>query len=347
MTRNHVFAALLFLSVALCVYAALPFVPALLWATTLAILSRPLVRRFARFGETGSALIATLVTGLILAIPLLMIGVGLGLQVSNVADQLHGKSLETLISDAERALMPIAERFGIHNLDLQKALRENGGALAASVRPAATRFVVGAGATLLTLVVALLTQFFLLRDGHRLREPAISLSPLTPDRTEALLERTAETVRAVFIGTVLVAAIQGAIMGVAFWAAGLTNALLLGVVSAVLCIIPLLGAPVLYLPIGLGLLATGNTKGGLIVLGVGLIVVSQVDNVMKPFLISGRANLHPMAIFFAILGGTLLFGPIGVMAGPMLLTVTLGLLDGLREKINGNADPVESVPVVH
>lgn len=334
MTRTHVFVVLLAVGLVLCVYAALPFVPALLWATTLAILSRPIARRFARFGETGSALVATLVTGLILAVPLALIGLGLGIQVSNVTNQLHGRSLETLTTDAEKMLSPVAARFGIQNLDLQQALREHGGAVAASLRPAATRFAVGAGTTVVTLVVALLMLFFLLRDGHRLREQAFAFSPLTRERTEALLERTAETVRAVFIGTVLVAAIQGAIMGLAFWAAGIPNALLLGVVAAVLCVIPLLGAPVLYLPVGLGLLAMGNVKGALIVLGVGFIIVSQVDNVMKPFLISGRANLHPMAIFFAILGGTLLFGPIGVMAGPMLLTITLGLLDALREQLD-------------
>ncbi len=333
MVRNHVFTALLIVGVALCVLTALPFVPALLWAATLAILTKPLQSRFRRFGGTGSAILTTLLTGLVLAVPAVLIGVGLGLQVGDVAERLQGKSLASLTQDAQAALAPWAERVGVRHLDLQKAIQENAGQIASAARPAATRFAVGAGTTLVTLVIALLTQFFLLRDGERLRESAFDFSPLSREKTAGLLERTAETVRAVFVGTVLVAAIQGAIMGVAYLFAGLSNALLLGLVSAVLCIIPLLGAPALYIPIGAGLLATGNAKGGLIVLLVGFLIVSQVDNVLKPFLISGRASLHPMAVFFAILGGTLLVGPIGVMAGPMLLTLVLGLLEALRERM--------------
>lgn len=333
MARNLVFVALLVASLALCVMAALPFVPALLWAATMAILAKPLMTRFSRLGDTGSALAATLVTGLILTIPLAIIGFGFALQVENVAEQLQGKSFDTLLGEAERWLTPLVQRVGVEHLDLREALRKNAGSLATGIRPVATRFAVGAGTTVVTVVIALLTQFFLLRDASRLREPVQAYSPLSPERTQAVLHRTAETVRAVFIGTVLVAAIQGAIMGMAFWWAGIPNALLLGVVAAMACVIPLLGAPVLYLPIGLGLLATGDVRGAAIVLAVGLLIVSNVDNFMKPFLIGDRASLHPMAVFFAILGGTLLVGPIGVMAGPMLLTLTLGLLEALREKI--------------
>ena len=343
MARNHVFAALLLLGVVLCVLTVLPFVPALLWAATLAILAKPLTHRFRRLGDTGSVLAATLVTGLVLAVPLILIGAGLGLQMGNLSERLQGRSLESLTHDAEAALAPVAERLGIEHLDLRKTLRDNGSEIAASIRPAATKFAIGAGTTLVTLVVALLTQFFLLRDGARLKEPAFAFSPLSRPKTQALMERTAETVRAVFVGTVLVAALQGAVMGVAYGFAGIPNALLLGVVSAVLCIVPLLGAPVLYIPIGLALLATGNVKGGAIILGVGFLVVSQIDNLLKPFLISGRASLHPMAVFFAILGGTLLVGPIGVMAGPMLLTIVLGLLEALRERME-EEEKVETSP---
>lgn len=346
MARNHVFTALLLVGVVLCVLTALPFVPALLWAATLAILAKPLADRFKRLGPTGAALLATLVTGLILVVPLVLIGVGLGLQVGDVSERLQGRSLESLTADLEKALAPLTERVGIEHFDLRKTLQDNGSQIAGAVRPAATKFAVGAATTVVTLVVALLTQFFLLRDGDRLREPAFAFSPLSRAKTEALMDRTAETVRAVFVGTVLVAALQGAIMGGAYWAAGIPNALLLAVVSAVLCVIPLLGAPVLYIPLGLGLLATGNARGAAIVLGVGFLIVSQVDNVMKPFLISGRASLHPMAIFFAILGGTLLVGPIGVMAGPMLLTIVLGLLEALRQRMEEETSVTSPAPLL-
>jgi predicted PurR-regulated permease PerM len=131
----------------------------------------------------------------------------------------------------------------------------------------------------------------------------------------------------------LVAIIQGTIMGITYALAGAPNALLLGVLSVILCIIPLLGAPVLYIPSGLIMLANGNTAGAFAVLGVGFLVVSQIDNLLKPFFIGGRANLHPMATFFSILGGVLLFGAVGVMAGPMLLTILIALQHIVRERV--------------
>lgn len=317
----------------MCVLAILPFVPALLWATALAILSQPLMRRLSRLGPTPSALVATLVTGLLLAVPVVLLGVAAGVQMGRLEDQVQGRSLENLTGDAERWLTPYAQRVGIEHVDLREAVRKNAGALAGAARPLATRFVGVLANTAGMLVIALLAQFYLLRDGGRLKAAALDFSPLDRGETEALLTRTAGTVPAVFVGTVLVSAIQGTVMGGTFAALGVSNALLLGVLCGVLCLVPVLGAPVMYVPAALVMVAVGNYTGAAVVFGVGAVVVSQIDNVVRPMLIGDRVSLHPLAIFFAILGGTVLVGPIGLIAGPMLLTIVLGLLEAFRVKL--------------
>jgi predicted PurR-regulated permease PerM len=325
---------------------ALPFLPALLWATVLSILTYPLYVRWRSrleriprlrgdLGASVASLMATLFTLVIIMIPFLMIGAGLFLQFSGVVRDLSGHSLEDVLKQVDAAIRPFAAQLGQKDFSVSAYVQQNRAEIVNGLRQPVTRFASQAGVTVLTLVIALLTQFFMLRDSHRMQEPAVELIGLPRDRTLGIFNRVAETVRAVFVGTVLVAMIQGAIIGVAYAFVGVPNALLLGVVSAVLCVIPLLGAPVVYIPIGLLLLAQGNVQGGLIVLGVGFAIVSQIDNVLKPFFIGGRANLHPMAIFFSILGGVLLVGPIGVMAGPMALTILLALQDVVRERYAG------------
>ena len=333
MTRSGLLTVLLLIGIALCTLAILPFLPALLWATALAILSHPLSVRLKRFGPNGSALVATLCTALALALPVALLGAMAGIQVVKIEDQIQGKSLATLTGDVEGWLAPYAARVGIEHLDLRDALRKNAGALVNAARPLATRFVAGLGTTLGMLVIALIAQFYLLRDGGRLKAAAMDFSPLGREETEALLAKTAETVPAVFVGTVLVAAVQGAVMGGTFALLGVSNALLLGVLSALLCLVPVLGAPVVYIPASFVMLLTGNPVGAAVTAGVGALVVSQIDNVLRPLFIGDRVSLHPLAIFIAILGGTVLIGPIGLIAGPMLLTLTLGLLEAYRVRV--------------
>ena len=329
-----------------------PFVPALLWATVLSILTLPICRawerRLAKYPRINSdlrasvaALMATLFTLVIILVPFLAIGGGIYLQFSDFVRDLSGRSYTQLTLELDRAVSPLAAQFGAGDFRLSHYLTEHQNELLDGLRQPLARFAGQAGVTIFTVTVALLTQFFMLRDGHRLRKPVVALIGLPEGQTQDILARVAETVRAVFIGTVLVALIQGAVIGAAYFWAGVPNALILGVISAILCIIPLLGAPVVYIPIGLLLLAQGNIPGAVKVLAVGFLVVSQIDNVLKPFLIGGRANLHPIAIFFSILGGVLLVGPIGVMAGPMALTILLALIGIVLEHIKSGEEPAK------
>jgi predicted PurR-regulated permease PerM len=130
--------------------------------------------------------------------------------------------------------------------------------------------------------------------------------------------------------------LQGTLGGVAFWVLGLPSPLLWGVVMTLLCIIPLAGAPIVWVPSAIILAIQGEYFKAIGLALWGWLVVGTVDNITRPFIIGGRTSLHPLAVFFAILGGLFAVGGVGVFLGPVLLSVTLALLDILRLKLAPN-----------
>lgn len=327
-----------------CIAILLPFVPALLWAMVLSVLMFPFYRRYrdrwatskilkGDRAETAASLATVLFTMLIILLPLSLIGVGLFAQIGGVSNTLAGETekptFDSILSQVDRAIQPFVDQVG-GKFSVKDYVMTHQEEITQGLRAPLTKFAGQAGFTILTIVIALLTMFFMLRDSKNLLKPACDLIPLPHDKTIEIMERVAETIRAVFIGTVLVALIQGALMGITFLCVGIPNSLLLGVACAIMAIIPLLGTPVIYLPVALLAISQGKSTEGIIILVVGFGIVSQIDNVLKPFLIGGRTNLHPLSIFFSILGGVLLIGPIGVMAGPMLLTILLALVEVVR-----------------
>jgi predicted PurR-regulated permease PerM len=119
--------------------------------------------------------------------------------------------------------------------------------------------------------------------------------------------------------------------------------LVFALATFVFCVIPLLGGPVVYVPLSLFLLAQGKTWQGLLLLGIGVGIVSQVDNFLRPYIIGTQSKMHYMGIFFSLLGGVLTFGPVGLMMGPVLLTVLVGLQEAIREARGFNVNSDEEV----
>ncbi|HRJ27259.1 MAG TPA: AI-2E family transporter [Fimbriimonadaceae bacterium] len=319
-----------------------PFFGALMWAAVLSVLLAPVYRRLRkRFGENFSSGLTVLVALFVVVIPLGLIGGLLGLQVSGFVNEMNasapagsnGNFVDEVVKSVDDRLAPVLEKAN-SDFKFSEWFETNKKEIIERATGPITQAAISTVVTLLTLVIALLTMFFMLRDGHRLLEPALDLIPLPRDSSMAILIKMAETIRAVFIGVVLVAIIQGSIAGILYFAVGAPQPFLCMIATMVLCAIPLLGSPIIYGPVSLILLAQGKTTQGLILLFGGLIIVSNIDNILRPFFIGARTNLHPMAVFFALLGGVLAMGPIGIMAGPVLLTILLALQEIVRERRN-------------
>jgi len=337
---NYRGAALLVIVLAVIVVCYLivqPFIPAILWAIVLSVLMAPFYRRIhKRFSENFSAILTTLLSLAFIGIPLILVATAIYIQAASMlrkaADE--GRKSYTILSmadEVDKMLRPISVRIGMQDYTVKGWVEDNEQEISDSLKTPIRNAAIGISRSLFTAVIAFLTMFFMLRDGHKLRKPVKNLLPIPHQKTDEILDRLRQTIRAVFIGVVLVAMLQGTLAGIAYAFCGVPHPVMWGSITVVLCIIPLVGSPVVYIPLSISLMMQGKAVEGIVLLAFCLIVVSNIDNVLRPFLIGAKTNLHPIAIFFSLLGGVLLFGPVGIMVGPMFLTIGLAVCEVLAE----------------
>lgn len=176
-----------------------------------------------------------------------------------------------------------------------------------------------------------LTLFFLFREGRTMTRKLAAILPLTPSQVEHLFAGISNSIIANVYGCLAVGAVQGTLVGLAFWVLGLPSPALWGLVAALFSMVPIFGSASVWVPACAILAFSGHWWKALALLGWGALVVAQSDNVIRAYVISKRANLHPLAVFFATLGGIQAFGVIGIFVGPVVLSVTLVVFDLLKE----------------
>lgn len=176
------------------------------------------------------------------------------------------------------------------------------------------------------LTVILFVVYYVLTDGHRLVGYFRRVSPLPPGQFDFLVKEAHNGLHAVFVGQILTSVIQGAIGGIGFLIAGLPAPVLWASVMAVLSLLPVIGAFVVWIPAAIFLLVTGEIWQGVFLLIWGFVVVSQVDNFVRPRLIGNRAKIHPIFVLIGVLGGVAAFGFIGLFLGPLLVGVAISVL---------------------
>jgi predicted PurR-regulated permease PerM len=181
-------------------------------------------------------------------------------------------------------------------------------------------FVVGFFFTLLSL-------YYLFKDGSSLFEGLKEAVPLPSKEKELLIQRFKDMIHATMYGGILIALIQGALGGLSFWILGLPSPIFWGTAMGLLSFIPVGGTALIWGPTAIILLIGGAILKGIVLVGIGVFVISMVDNLLRPFFISTRTNIHPLLLFFAVLGGVQAFGLIGVIAGPLIATLFLTLIE--------------------
>ena len=155
--------------------------------------------------------------------------------------------------------------------------------------------------------------------------------PLTREQSTRLVSRINETIIASVYGGIAVGFAQGLLTGVAFWLLGLPSPALWGTVAALASLIPVVGTGLVWVPATAILLLSGHWMKGLTLSICGAAVIAQIDALVRPYIVSGRAKINSLLIFFALLGGVKAFGLMGIFIGPVIVAVTIVLLDMLRE----------------
>jgi predicted PurR-regulated permease PerM len=174
--------------------------------------------------------------------------------------------------------------------------------------------------------------FYFLRDRRLALASALDLLPLSGAELTQVTSRVVDTIHATFYGTLVCAAVQGALGGVMFLWLGLPAPLFWGVIMALLAIVPVFGAFVIWIPAAAFLALDGHWVQALILTAWGSIVIAGIDNVLYPILVGNRLRLHTVAAFVAVVGGLVVFGTSGVVIGPLVVTVTLALLEIWRAR---------------
>ena len=306
---------------------AAPFVSSLAWALALAVLFAPLQRALERRWDRPNlaAAISVLLVGLLVFGASSFVGQRLYVEIVRGAALVEAK-----VGSGEWRRALAAQPFWSRlvervepQLDLPDAMRS----LAAWLSSAAARLLKGSMLQLAGVGFTFYLLFFFLRDRGVALAAARRLSPLETADTDRLFARIGDTIHATIYGAVVVAAVQGGLGGLMFWWLGLPSPLLWGVVMMLLAVVPVLGAAIVWLPAALVLASEGSWGKALILAGWGFLIVSTIDNILRPILVGDRLKLHPVLVFLAVIGGVMLLGPAGLVLGPVMATVTLALLE--------------------
>ncbi len=186
--------------------------------------------------------------------------------------------------------------------------------------------------------------FYLFRDRREALGTLRSLVPLSKVETDRVLARMSDTIHATVFGTLVVAAVQGALGGLMFWWLGLPAPILWGAVMALLAVVPVLGAFVIWVPAAIFLAASGQWGKAAILAAWGGVVIAMVDNLLYPILVGNRLRLHTVPVFFSIVGGLAIFGASGLIIGPVILALTDAILEIWRRR-TADGRPAEAAPV--
>jgi predicted PurR-regulated permease PerM len=326
--RSHAFVTLLVLVSVAFVVLMTPFYAAVMWGAIIGLLFAPVQRRLAaRLSgrRTAAASLTMVLVVLMVIVPLALLTQSLAAQAARFVQGVQSgeidfaRSLQNILDALPLPLMSWLQDWGLGGVaEIQQRIAAGLGRLGRFV---ATQALAAGQDTLHALAsffVALYVAFFMLRDGPSLASAIAAKVPLPPADRRRLAQEFSTVVRATVKGNVVVAAVQGTLGGLAFWALGINGALLWGTVMAVLSLLPAVGAALVWLPAALYLLASGALAKGIALIVFGAIVIGLVDNVLRPILVGKDTKLPDWLVLVSTLGGMSLFGIHGFVIGPVV-----------------------------
>ena len=309
-----------------------PFFSALALGAVFAVVLQPIYRSIltrVRGKESLAALSTVAVSILIVLIPIIFVS----MQLLKEAQALYGSLSD---ADAQRVfsqwIAVNGSKLDEYVPNASQSLRELSTSIDDYARQGASWIVLNIGAAFssiaalfLNLFLFFVTLYYLLRDGERLKNYLIELSPLKDSDDQHIVHKLAIAVNSVVKGKLAIAAIQGVIAGVGLGIFGVPNPVVWGLVAMVVSLIPPVGTALVLVP-AIAYLAISGAIAPAIGLAVWSVGVSVVDNLLGPKLMGSGMQLHPLLVLLSVLGGLALFGPVGLFLGPLSIALLLALL---------------------
>ena len=306
----------------------LPFTVAASVALMMMPAQRRLTARLRGRRSMAAALIVVLCAAAVL-VPVLSYLALIGQQARGLSDWLHvhleAAAFEKLWTEAVARKHPMITGFignlsGMSPGSMAAGVR---GWLLAAANDLARVGLAAAADTASDFVIILMMLFFLLRDADQLREVTRGISPLSRGQEMELLFHLSQTVKGTIQATVVVPIAQGAAALIGFWLFGVPAPHLWSMLVIFSALVPVIGSALAWVPAGLFMIVSGHEGAGWGVLLYGVVVISTLDNVVKIMLLRDAAEVHTLLAFLAILGGVYSFGPKGLIAGPVILSLLI------------------------
>ncbi|MFH1372887.1 MAG: AI-2E family transporter, partial [bacterium] len=335
MKREYITAALFLLITGIFFYLfyriIVPFFVPICWAAVLVIIFFPLYEKLRdRLRRPGLAsllmclLILALIIGPIAYLFLALVNEAAD-AVVRVEDMYRTGRLEEILSiqmpwiDAVKA--KLAPYYDLSKVNLGDMARDAVERVSGIILGQTSWLVANATKAVFYFALMIFSMYYFFRDGQRVIARAKRLMPLEPERVNSTFNYLREVIQATMYGGGVVALFQGLLGGIMFAIFGISSPVFWGAIMAFLSAIPFLGAFVIYVPAGIILILGGHYLKGFLIIGIGTIIISQVDNLIRPYLIAGRTQMHPLLLFFSIIGGIAVFGLLGLVVGPLIAAI--------------------------
>jgi predicted PurR-regulated permease PerM len=306
-----------------------PFLNTLILAAVLAFLFSSIYERLATHLKNRSlaAALMTLVVLLLVLLPLTLAGLQIAHEASGLYASLRDNASTEDINAFSATLQGVVDRYlpgtVVDPARITERLQGFLGWLVANVGVVFASF----GYLVLNFFFLLLFFFYLVRDGYRLKRRVMDLSPLSDEREEQVIERVSHSISATVRGSVVLAVLQGLVSTLGFLIFGVPNPALWGSFVVLAAFIPTIGTALIQIPAIIYLAATGHFSAAIGLTIWAVTAVGLLDNVLGPVLMSHGVRQHPLVVMLAVLGGISLFGPIGILLGPIIVALLYALLD--------------------
>lgn len=350
--ESRAFLTLVLLTTVAFLWLVTDFLMPVFWAAVLAILFRPISRRWHRLlpkRPSVAAFLSTLTVTLVVLIPLALLTTAVAQQAISLYQRIASGQvdLQAPIDFAERQLpllIGFLDDYGVNTASLRESVE--GAAVTASQYVATQALAMGQNALVVTVLFLLMLYFlfFFIRDGDRIVDGIVRALPLGDVRERRLFGKFAEVARATIKGTLVVASVQGAIGGVMFAIVGIEGSVFWGVVMGVLSLLPAVGAFLVWGPAAIYFIVTSVFWKGIFLIIGGALVIGLIDNLLRPILVGRETKMPDYLVLLATLGGLVAFGLSGFVVGPVIAALFLVVWDMFAEEY-APLDSSEATPV--
>jgi predicted PurR-regulated permease PerM len=321
--RHLVYLGLFIIALVFGVVLLWPFLVILIMAAALAVVFYPIylwfVRRVTKGNTWFGAFLTILTFLLIICLPIALIGSSIFHQAQTIYQALVNESSAGILF--EKVNNAVAQYFPWSSFSVE----DKAATIVESITSRLGDIVSFVFRMLFSLFLAMLAMFYFLKDGKRWRSTIVRRSPLSDESTHQILTKLSHAIDGVVKGYLLIALLQGVLLGLGLWVFGVPNPALWGFVAGVASLIPTIGTALVSVPAVIFLFSMDNTTAAIGLAIWSAILVGTIDNLVSPIVVGRKIDIHPMFILFAVLGGIAIMGPAGILIGPLAVSFIYAL----------------------